>query len=53
LHAKFPTLEVIFMSGYTRKTMPGGALPDRYAFLEKPFSETALVETIEGLLESS
>jgi CheY-like chemotaxis protein len=49
LQTKFPALEVLLLSGHP----PDAHVPDDYAFLQKPFSETSLLQEIEGLLESS
>jgi two-component system cell cycle sensor histidine kinase/response regulator CckA len=54
LQTKFPTLEVLLLSGYPAGAMPGAPpVPGDFAFLQKPFSKDALIDTIQGLLEPS
>jgi CheY-like chemotaxis protein len=53
LQTKLPALQVLFLSGYPADAMPGPPLPDGYAFLQKPFSETSLLQKIQGPVESS
>jgi CheY-like chemotaxis protein len=52
LQTKLPALQVLFLSGYPADAMPGPPLPDGYAFLQKPFSETSLLQKIQALVES-
>jgi two-component system cell cycle sensor histidine kinase/response regulator CckA len=52
LQAKLPALEVLMLSGYPSDAIPGLRLPDGSAFLQKPFTETSLLEKIHRLLDS-
>ena len=49
LHAIQPAFEVLFLSGYSAETIPGRQPPAGAEFLQKPFDEISLVQTI-GLL---
>jgi len=51
LHTIQPAFEVVFLSGYPAEMIPGH-LPSGSEFLQKPFDETALLETIRSLLET-
>jgi DNA-binding NtrC family response regulator len=54
LQAKLPALPVLLLSGYPAEAIAGPPLSDGdYAFLQKPFSETSLLQKIQGLVESS
>ena len=50
LHTIQPDFEVVFLSGYPVDMIPG-QLPSGSEFLQKPFDETSLLETI-SLLET-
>jgi PAS domain S-box-containing protein len=51
LHAKLPSLRVLFISGYTDYAMFDSAIVDRdLAFLEKPFSAEGLVTRVREVL---
>jgi CheY-like chemotaxis protein len=51
LAQKFPSMKVIYISGYTGDTViDEGELASRGAFLQKPFSPVALVDTVSSLL---
>jgi two-component system, cell cycle sensor histidine kinase and response regulator CckA len=48
-----PTLEVLFMSGYTDKALdPDGVLAPGSAFLQKPITPQALTSAVRRLLDS-
>ena len=50
LRATHPELKVVFMSGYAESGMlEDGHMPAGTAFLEKPFTFSALTESVEGL----
>jgi signal transduction histidine kinase len=47
-----PGLPVVFMSGYAAAELDGlASLPERAAFLRKPFTQLTLVEAIESVLD--
>jgi PAS domain S-box-containing protein len=49
-----PGLRLLFMSGYTDDiVLRHGVLERRIAFLEKPFSSTALLETVRDTLDAA
>jgi CheY-like chemotaxis protein len=52
LKANLPALEVLVLSGYPAYAIPGPPLPEGHAFLQKPFSDTSLLQTIH-LLETT
>ena len=53
LHAKLPSLRVLFISGYTDYAMFDETIVERdLAFLEKPFSAEGLVTKIREVLSS-
>jgi two-component system cell cycle sensor histidine kinase/response regulator CckA len=52
LHTSHPSTEILMLSGRPPEANRATGLPDRCAFLQKPFSEIALVEVIRVLLES-
>jgi two-component system cell cycle sensor histidine kinase/response regulator CckA len=52
LRALRPGLKVLYMSGYSADSFrSSGALGNREAYLQKPFTTTALVGAVRGLLE--
>lgn len=51
LKGRVPRLEALVLSGHPVDGLPGPPLPNDCAFLRKPFSDTALLETIARLLE--
>jgi CheY-like chemotaxis protein len=52
LHTLRPALEVLFISGYPADMFPDRPpLPDGSEFLQKPFAEVALLETIRSLVK--
>lgn len=53
LQSEFPALEVLLLSGYPADSIPGRPMPDDFAFLQKPFTETSLLQKIESLVELS
>jgi CheY-like chemotaxis protein len=46
-----PGLKVLFLSGYSADMIRGRALPRDSAFLEKPFDEQSLLESIRSLVD--
>ena len=51
LHAKLPSLRVLFISGYTDYAMFDATIVERdLAFLEKPFSAEGLVAKVREVL---
>ena len=51
LRATHPDLKVVFMSGYAETGMlEDGHMPPGTAFLEKPFTFSALTESVQELL---
>src|SRR5262249_11693864 len=46
-----PDLKILFLSGYSGEMLRNRALPEGSAFLEKPFDEASLLESIRTLLE--
>jgi two-component system, cell cycle sensor histidine kinase and response regulator CckA len=52
LHTIQPAFEVVFLSGYPAEMFSGQLLPRGSEFLQKPFDETSLLETIRSLLET-
>jgi PAS domain S-box-containing protein len=46
-----PSLRAVLLSGYTAETIRGRGIPAGSAFLQKPFSDVDLLQTIRGLLE--
>jgi len=50
LQSTLPDLGVLFLSGYPADALPGPPLPDEHAFLQKPFSETSLLEKVAQLV---
>jgi PAS domain S-box-containing protein len=58
LTARHPKMRVLYMSGYTfgittQAGMPSGLLEDGVAFLQKPFTPTALGEKVREALDRS
>jgi DNA-binding NtrC family response regulator len=58
LTARHPKMRVLYMSGYTfgittQTGMPGGLLEDGVAFLQKPFTPSALSEKVREVLDRS
>ena len=54
LCARFPGLPVVLMAGYTGDTEPLEGLPaGRAAFLEKPFTGSALVAEVRAVLDAA
>jgi len=51
LKDRLPRLEVLVLTGHPVDSLPGPPLPAGCAFLQKPVSDTALLETVEHLLE--
>jgi CheY-like chemotaxis protein len=56
--ARYPKMRVLYMSGYTfsmiaQSGMPGGMLEDGVAFLQKPFTPSALGEKVREVLDGS
>lgn len=52
LRSKFPDLKVLFMSGYTDDAIVRhGVLDANVAFLQKPFTPTALAKKVQDILE--
>lgn len=52
LRSKFPDLKVLFMSGYTDDAIVRhGVLDANVAFLQKPFTPTALAKKVQEILE--
>lgn len=52
--ARFPTVKVLFMSGYTEHAVvQRGLLDSEIAFLQKPFTLRALVKKLELLLKDA
>ena len=49
LQSTLPALGVLFLSGYPADALPGPPLPGEHAFLQKPFSETSLIEKVAKL----
>ena len=52
LHTIQPAFEVLFLSGYPAEMVPGQPLPDGSEFLQKPFDETLLLQTIRSMLDT-
>jgi FixJ family two-component response regulator len=49
-----PTTKVLYMSGYTDKTIARhGVLEPGIAFLQKPFSPSALAEKVREVLDTA
>jgi CheY-like chemotaxis protein len=54
LSITFPTMKVIYVSGFTGETVVDeGLLDERGAFLQKPFSPDSLLATVRGVLDGS
>ena len=58
LTARHPKIRVLYMSGYTfgittQTGMPSGLLEDGVAFLQKPFTPSALSEKVRAVLDRS
>lgn len=54
LTTKRPDMRVLYMSGYTRDAiMHRGVLDDGISFIEKPFSQEALMRKLRELLDSA
>ena len=51
VRAERPGLKVLVISGHPSDGVPGPPLPEDIAFLRKPFSDVALLESVEQLLE--
>ena len=50
----WPTLQVVFMSGYTAdEVLREGVLADQVEFLQKPFTPDHLTKRLIGILEQS
>ena len=46
-----PGMKVIFLSGYTDETItPHGVLPPGVNYIEKPFSQDGMIETVRKVL---
>jgi DNA-binding response OmpR family regulator len=51
LEAVSPGMKVILLSGYTAETLRGRGLPVGSVFIQKPFDDITLLETVRSLLE--
>jgi PAS domain S-box-containing protein len=47
-----PELRVVLLSGYSPETIDGDNLPPGSSFLQKPFDDIALLQTIRALLDT-
>ena len=47
----FPTLRILFCSGYPKETVLQGA-PETAGFLKKPFNSTTLLEAVQAVLNT-
>jgi CheY-like chemotaxis protein len=52
LHTIQPAFEVLFLSGYPAEMVSDHPLPAGSAFLQKPFDEISLLQTIRSLLDT-
>ncbi|NTV45621.1 MAG: response regulator, partial [Chlorobiales bacterium] len=53
LHAAYPDMKIIFMSGYTADIITNqGSLQENLNFLEKPFTMNELANKVREVLES-
>lgn len=50
LHQLHPALPVVLMSGYSVRDFDDAEVSQAAAFLEKPFDEEMLIDTIRGVL---
>jgi DNA-binding NtrC family response regulator len=48
----YPSMKVIYMSGYTGELIAGQGLDSSIKLLEKPFTRAALLKTIDAVLEN-
>jgi len=53
LVARDPELRVLFMSGYADRTLAGERMPAASHFLQKPFSDAALLQQVRGVLDAA
>jgi CheY-like chemotaxis protein len=53
LRVQNPTLRVLFMSGYTERTViNNGAMPQGTGFVEKPFTVETLMRSLREVLDA-
>ena len=54
LQKKYPSLKVLFISGYTEESMShGSVLGEGGTFLQKPFSPQTLAEKVREVLDKN
>jgi len=51
LEAVSPGMKVVLLSGYTAETLRNRGLPVGSVFIQKPFDDVTLLETVRSLLE--